>query len=118
MRHRLPKHLLMILALAFSAIPAFADRDQVQFGSNIHVGPGETVHDTVCFFCNVDDRGTVEGDIVVFFGSVHIAGHANHDVVNFFGSVTADDDASIGQDMVSMFGTVRLEKMSPSAKTS
>lgn len=96
-----------LIAAAF-ALPARADNDIVQFGSTIHVSPGETVHDTVCFFCSVDDRGTVQGDIVVFFGNVHVASQANHDVVNFFGSTHVDDGASIGEDLVNFFGSVRL----------
>ena len=108
MRPRLLYLTLLSAALAVFALPARASNDVVQFGSNIEVAPDTTVHDTVCFFCNVDDRGTVNGDIVVFFGNVHIDGHANHDVVNFFGRVTADDNATIGQDLVSIFGGVRL----------
>jgi predicted acyltransferase (DUF342 family) len=99
---------LLVAAFAMFASPAFASRDEVQFGSTIHVARDTSIHDAVCFFCNVDADGTVEGDIVVFFGDVHIAGNANHDVVNFFGNVTADNNASIGQDMVSMFGSIRL----------
>jgi hypothetical protein len=99
--------LLSVVVVAF-ALPAYASKDVVQFGSNIDVAPDATVHDTVCFFCSVRVRGSVEGDIVVFFGNVHIEGHANHDVVNFFGSVTAADNASIGNDLVNFFGGVRL----------
>lgn len=98
---------LCLLAFAF-ALPARAENDMVQFGSTIHIAPGETVHDAVCFFCGVDDRGTVQGDIVVFFGNVHVAGEAHHDVVNFFGNVRVDDGSSIGQDMVSFFSSVHL----------
>lgn len=108
MRLRMPVLLLAIAALATFALPASAEKDRVQFGSTIHVAPGETAHDTVCFFCSVDDRGTVEGDIVVFFGNVHIDGHANHDVVNFFGNVKAEAGSSIGQDLVNFFGSIRL----------
>jgi hypothetical protein len=108
MRSRLLHLALLSVAVAAFALPAHANNDIVQFGSNIDVAPDATVHDTVCFFCNVNDRGTVNGDIVVFFGSVHIDGHANHDVVNFFGSVTAADNSSVGQDLVSMFGSVHL----------
>ena len=108
MRLRLRHPGLFIAVLAAFALPAHASKDVVQFGSNIEIAPDATVHDTVCFFCNVDDRGSVEGDIVVFFGNVHIDGHANHDVVNFFGSVTAADNASIGNDLVNFFGGVRL----------
>jgi hypothetical protein len=104
-----PRLLAFILAaVVLGAIPAHADNDRVQFGSNIRVAPDETIHDAVCFFCSVDDRGTVNGDIVVFFGSVRLDGKANHDVVNFFGSVNAGEGASIGEDLVKFFGTVRL----------
>lgn len=108
MRPRLLHAGLLCAALAASSLSAHASKDVVQFGSNIDVAPDSTVHDTVCFFCSVNDHGTVDGDVVVFFGNVHIDGHANHDVVNFFGSVTATDNASIGKDLVSLFGSVRL----------
>lgn len=101
---------ICLLSAAFGALasPAFADRDMVQFGSNIHVEPGATIHDAVCLFCNVDNRGTVDGDIVVIFGNVHVDGHANHDVVNIFGAVTAADNAVIKHDLVNIFGGVHL----------
>jgi predicted acyltransferase (DUF342 family) len=99
---------LLASALALTATPAHAKQDAVQFGSDIHIPEGGTVHDAVCFFCSVRDEGTVDGDIVVFFGNVYIAGSAHHDVVNFFGSVRAEDNASIGHDMVNFFGSVHL----------
>jgi hypothetical protein len=99
---------LMAAALAVAAVPAHANQDAVSFGSNIHIPPGATVHDAVCFFCSVEVEGTVNHDIVVFFGSVHIAGSAEHDVVNFFGSVDADDNTAVGNDLVSLFGVVQL----------
>jgi len=99
---------LLAAALGTVATPAFADKDNVQFGNTIRVGPDETIHDAICFFCSVEDRGTVEGDIVVFFGNVRIDGKANHDVVNFFGNVTAAEGSSIGNDLVKFFGSVRL----------
>jgi hypothetical protein len=88
--------------------PAYANKDEVQFGSAIHVPRDASIHDAVCFFCDVDADGIVEGDIVVFFGDVHIGNAANHDVVNFFGTIKADDSARIGNSMVSMFGSVHL----------
>lgn len=108
MRPRLLALILLAVALGASSRAAFAEKDNVQFGSNIHVAPGETIHDAICFFCSVENRGTVNGDIVVFFGSVRIEGQANHDVVNFFGDVTAGDNSSIGQNLVKFFGSVRL----------
>jgi hypothetical protein len=108
MRLRLLYACLLAAAITTFATPAFANKDIVQFGSTIHIAPDSTAHDVVCFFCSVDNRGTIEGDTVVFFGDVHIAGHSNHDVVNFFGTVRADDDSGIGNSLVSMFGSVRL----------
>ncbi len=108
MRFRLLCICLLSAAFVALATPAFANNDVVQFGSNIRVEPGDTVHDAVCFFCSVEDRGTVGGDIVVFFGGVHIDGHANHDVVSFFGNVRAENNAVIGHDLVSMFGGIHL----------
>lgn len=105
---RLFTGLLAACALLLSAAPAHATKDAVQFGSDIEVGPQEAIHDAVCFFCNVNVRGVVNGDIVVFFGNVHVSGQANHDVVNFFGDVTADDKTSIGHDLVNFFGGVHL----------
>ncbi len=100
---------LTLLCAAFaSAAPARAEHDEVQFFSNIHVGPNATIHDAVCFFCSVDLEGKATGDVVVFFGHTHIESDAQHDVVNFFGQVTADDNATINHDLVSMFGRVRL----------
>jgi hypothetical protein len=108
---------IFLLAAAFAAAsrPARAEQDQVQFFSNIEVSPGSTVHDAVCFFCSVNIEGKATGDVVVFFGNTHIASDAQHDVVNFFGHVTADDNASIdhdlvsihvGDDLVAVFGTL------------
>ena len=98
---------LALLVLA-AGVPARAAKDVVHFGSPIDVGPGESIHDAVCFFCSVNVKGTVRGDMVVFFGDVRIDGHADHDVVNFFGDVKAADDTSIGHDLVNFFGGVEL----------
>ncbi len=108
MSHRFLTNLLLSAALVFAAVPAHANRDEVQFGSNIVVPAGSSVHDAVCFFCSVHAEGTIDHDVVVFFGNIHIAGHANHDVVNFFGNVRADDNATISHDLVSMFGSIYL----------
>lgn len=108
MTQRLSSALLLFSALLFSAVPARADKDAVQFGTNIVVPEGHSVHDAVCFFCSVNATGDIDHDVVVFFGNVHIAHHSKHDVVVFFGTVRADDDATIGHDVVNFFGHVRL----------
>ncbi len=99
---------LLLAASGFAAIPAHADRDSVQFFSDINVPEGSSVHDAVCFFCSVNAKGDIDHDVVVFFGNVHIASHSNHDVVNFFGNVRLADNASISHDLVNFFGSVRL----------
>ncbi len=108
MRLRLLNACLFAAAIVVSATPAFASKDIVQFGSSVHIGPDTTAHDVVCFFCSVDNQGTIEGDTVVFFGNVHISGHSNHDVVNIFGTLKAENDSSIGSSLVSIFGSIRL----------
>lgn len=106
------KRFLSILLLAglaaFAAAPAHASRDAVQFGSDIHVAPGSSVHDAVCFFCSVDAQGPVEHDMVVFFGDVHVHTQANHDIVNFFGDTQIDNNATVAHDVVNFFGAVHL----------
>lgn len=99
---------LLLAILASAATPARANRDAVQFGSNIVVGPNESIHDAVCFFCGVDAKGPIDHDVVVFFGDVHIATHSNHDVVVFFGNVHLDPDAGIAHDVVDFFGNIHL----------
>jgi hypothetical protein len=101
---------VLTVVLAGASRPALANQDAVQFFQNIHVAQDDTVHDAVCFFCNVDIEGKSTGDVVVFFGGVHIRGEAAHDVVNFFGAVKADEDSSIQHDLVSFFGYVDLGK--------
>jgi hypothetical protein len=108
MPQRLFFALLLFSALLFSASPARADKDAVQFGDNIVVPEGQSVHDAVCFFCSVNARGDIDHDVVVFFGNVHIAHQSRHDVVVFFGSIRTDDDAAIGHDVVNFFGNVHL----------
>ena len=108
MTRRLFSALLVFTALLFSAIPARADKDAVQFGDNIVVAEGQSIHDAVCFFCSVNARGDIDHDVVVFFGNVHIAHQSRHDVVVFFGSLRTDDNAAIGHDVVNFFGNVHL----------
>ena len=108
MTQRLCSALLLVSALMLGATPAFANKDAVQFGSNIVVQEGQSIHDAVCFFCSVNAKGTIDHDVVVFFGNVHVAHESKHDIVVFFGSLRADDDAAIGHDVVNFFGSVRL----------
>ena len=105
---RLLSVFLLASALLLAATPARADKDIVQFGSNINVAEGHSIHDAVCFFCSVNAKGDIDHDVVVFFGNVRIAHQSRHDVVVFFGSIRAEDDAAIGHDMVNFFGSTHL----------
>ena len=105
---RLFSAILLASAVLLVSTPARAEKDDVQFGSNINVAEGHSIHDAVCFFCSVNAKGDIDHDVVVFFGNVHIAHQSQHDVVVFFGSVRADDDAVIGHDLVNFFGTTHL----------
>lgn len=108
------KHKLGIaIALFGAAILVFparahASRDVVQFGSDIVVPQGQSIHDAVCFFCSVKVEGIAEHDLVVFFGSTQIDGEAKHDIVTFFGDVHVGTNVHIGHDVVNFFGTTRL----------
>ena len=108
MTQRLFSVFLLASALLLTAAPARAEKDAVQFGSNIVVPEGHTIHDAVCFFCSVRAQGDIDHDVVVFFGNVHIAHQSKHDVVVFFGTIRAENDASIGHDMVNFFGSTHL----------
>lgn len=108
MTQRLVSASLLFSALLLAVTPAYANKDAVQFGSNIVVPEGQSVHDAVCFFCSVNAKGDIDHDVVVFFGNVHITHQSKHDVVVFFGSVRAEDDAAIGHDVVNFFGNVHL----------
>lgn len=108
MTQRLLSAFLLASALLLAASPARAEKDAVQFGSNIVVPEGHSIHDAVCFFCSVNAKGDIDHDVVVFFGNVHISHESKHDVVVFFGTIRAEDDASIGHDMVNFFGSTHL----------
>ena len=107
MKRALPAFLLAI-AVVIAVPHAYANSDNVQFGSDIHIAADQPAHDAVCFFCSVRADGEVNGDIVVFFGDVDLNGKAHHDVVNFFGRTTATANTTIDGDMVNFFGSVRL----------
>lgn len=95
-------------AFALAATPAHADKDFVQFGSNIVIPANSSAHDTVCFFCSVDAQGPIDHDVVVFFGDVNVHKLANHDVVNFFGDVRIDSNAVVSHDLVHFFGDIHM----------
>jgi len=86
---------LLAAVFVLTPVSALADRDEVQFGTDIYITAGNPAHDAVCFFCSVYVDGEAKHDIVVFFGNTHLNGIAHHDVVNFFGDITAADNSTV-----------------------
>lgn len=96
-------------ALVAASTPAHADGgDVIHFARSIQVDHDAEIDDAVCFFCNVQVDGTVTGDVVVVFGNIHIAGDVQHDAIDVVGGLTAEQNASIEQDVIGVLGTTRL----------
>jgi hypothetical protein len=81
-------------------------QDQVSFGTNIHIGPGQVVRDVFCFGCSVVSEGTVARDLVVFGGNADILGPVGRDVFDFGGRLHLGPKATVGRDLNSVGGSL------------
>src|SRR3954467_9345911 len=113
--HRQPGRHLLLAALIFLAIPAFAkhshgDNDRSSFGSNITISEGETVGDVACAFCSVHVRGEVTGDVAVAFGSITVEpGHTvAGDTAILLGDLNLKEGSSVNGDVAVMTGNTHL----------
>jgi len=113
--HRQPGRHLLLAALIFLAIPAFAkhshgDNDRSSFGSNITISEGETVGDVACAFCSVHVRGEVTGDVAVAFGSITVEpGHTvAGDTAILLGDLNLKEGSSVNGDVAVMAGNTHL----------
>ncbi len=106
MRISLPA-LILMLALATTALAQQADPDRVEFGRNITVQAGETSGDISCFNCSVYVRGKVNGDIAVFGGRVVVEGSVKSDIAVFWGTVRLEDGAQAGGDVAVFGGAIK-----------
>ena len=81
-------------------------QDQVSFGSNIHIAPGQVVRDVFCFGCSVTSEGVIARDLTVFGGNADILGPVQHDAFVFGGRLHLGPHASVGRDLNSLGGSV------------
>ena len=93
---------------------AFADdppRDRTQFGSNITVGPDETLSDVTCFGCSVRVKGHVATDVTVFGGSVIVEdqGEIGGDTTVFGGDLRLDKGADVKGGLTVFGGKIRRD---------
>ncbi|HTW57516.1 MAG TPA: hypothetical protein VMD99_05280 [Terriglobales bacterium] len=103
----------LLVLLMFSAA-GFADdtaHDRTQFGSDINVGPNDTVGEITCFGCSVRVRGHVTGDATVFGGSIIVEdeGEIGGDVTDFGRGVRLGKDTKVGGDVTVFGGPVRRD---------
>ncbi len=79
-------------------------RDQVSFGSDIHLAAGETVRDVVCIGCSVISQGIIARDLVVVGGNADILGPVGRDAVDVGGYLHLGPKASVGRDLTAVGG--------------
>lgn len=92
---------------ASAASPSAFDeggRDQVSFGSDIHLAAGETVRDVVCIGCSVFSQGIIARDLVVVGGNADILGPVGRDAVDVGGYLHLGPKASVGRDLTAVGG--------------
>lgn len=80
-------------------------RDKIGIGSDVTVGPEETVEgDVVCLGARALVEGTVQGGIVVIAGSLQLAGRAAGDVVGIASRMKLEEGAEVRGDLVNIGG--------------
>jgi hypothetical protein len=80
-------------------------RDQISFGSNIHIAAGQTARDVVCIGCSVLSEGTIERDLIVVGGSADIRTAVGRDAVVVGGNLHLGSKATVARDLVAVGGT-------------
>lgn len=88
MATRLILSMLLLVMLVFLSFPSNAEAADFRSGSEVNIGPEETVNDDLyATGGTVNINGTVNGDLVAAGGSVNIRGAINGDVIASGGSV-------------------------------
>jgi uncharacterized RDD family membrane protein YckC len=83
-------------------------RDVVVTGTDVHVRPGEIVHDVSVTGGDVIIEGEVTGDLVVIMGKATIHGKVAGDVLNVGRGIRVENGGFIGGDVVALgFGVLR-----------
>ncbi|MBI4461703.1 MAG: polymer-forming cytoskeletal protein, partial [Acidobacteria bacterium] len=70
------RSLVFLVALVWFLLPTRADaqRERVQVGRDIEVGPNETVGEAVCIGCSIRVQGIIRGEAVAVGGGIEIDG--------------------------------------------
>jgi uncharacterized RDD family membrane protein YckC len=82
---------------------------RVEFGTDVVIGPGETVPDLVVIAGNATVQGTVRGNLVVISGWAKVDGEVGQDLVTVLGSASLGPQAHIGHDAVVVGGPLRAD---------
>ena len=82
--------------------------EDVIFGRNVDIKPGETVQDVVVVGGSVTVRGKVQGDVVVCGGELDVQGKVDGDTVVFLGSEKVSTNAMVNGDAVVFLGGLQV----------
>ncbi len=83
-------------------------RDVVVTGSDVRIGPGETVHDVVVNGADLLVEGDVTGDIIVIFGKVRVLGRVDGDIINVGRGIWVENGGFVDGDVFGVgYGVVR-----------
>jgi uncharacterized RDD family membrane protein YckC len=83
-------------------------RDIVTTGSDVHVRPGEIVHDVSVTGGDVIVEGEVTGDLVVIMGKATVHGKVTGDVFNIGRGIRVENGGFVGGDVFALgFGVLR-----------
>lgn len=96
-------------AVDFPDIGEHTGRDIVVTGSNVHIKPGEVVHDVSVTSGDVLVEGEVTGDLVVIGGKATIHGKVAGDAVNVGRGLRIENGGFIGGDAVGVGFGVQKE---------
>lgn len=100
--------LVFLVALVWLLLPTRADaqRERVQVGRDIEVGPNETVGEAVCIGCSIRVQGIIRGEAVAVGGGIDIDGEIHGDVVAVGGDIRLGPNANVGGNVVSAGGAI------------
>jgi hypothetical protein len=86
------------------------ERDQVSFGTNLVIVPGQTTRDVFCLGCSVtvEPGASVGRDLVVFGGTADVEGSVGRDAFVMGGSLHLGATANVQRDAVSLGGRTEI----------
>jgi hypothetical protein len=103
--------LVSVLALAVPAYANGPDGDQVVFGNNLELKPGDEVGGSVAVFGGnliAPAESTIDGDLVVFGGNAEVGGDVTGNVAVIGGNLTLGSTAVIEGDVAIIGGQANV----------